>query len=490
MNTNYILMNKNRCLAKIELSSKGRINKILDIYNIEAFPVGIIPNKVITNSIIEEIRNNLDEWWQGRAIPASRQGLISMLQSINIDSTSSLAVKSLGLSLSDQYWIKPFNSSLIWDNVNFFHNNFSNDIGEAFFNPYFVNEHINFMTPDNTSDGWLRKKWIIVNNDRCLVKAGSDPYRQEPFNEIIASIIMEKLNTIPFVRYSLFYDEGQGVCSICKNFITEDTELVSGYSLSKILPRNNKTSIYEHYLNIADKLQIPNMQDFFDSLIVLDYIIANTDRHHNNFGFIRDINTMQFLKPAPIFDSGTSLWHKYSILSNRIGTSIPAQPFFKSHEQQLTLVKDWGKFDFAKLNALDEIVHDLLSKNPLIDEKRNLTICKALKERIELIKLYQAQQSKKYAIDFDINTLLNKYKSLKFNFETVYYHYKNKFAKDKVKYNPIIDKQILKQILLDGFSIEQAYRILIYSPNIKSEKMIDYMYRSLSNNDDTDNIIK
>ncbi|HIX83146.1 MAG TPA: hypothetical protein H9979_01175, partial [Candidatus Megamonas gallistercoris] len=183
----YILMNKNWELAKIELSSAGKINEIKDIYNTNAFPVGVMREDLTTSFMLKEIKNNLDEWWQKRTIPSSRQGLIAVLQEFNIDTTSILAMKALGLSLSDQYWIKPLNSNLTWDKVNFFNNDFSNDIGEVFFNPNFIKENIDFISPDNTSDGWLRKKWIILNATRCLVKAGSDPYKQEPFNEVIAS---------------------------------------------------------------------------------------------------------------------------------------------------------------------------------------------------------------------------------------------------------------------------------------------------------------
>ena len=61
---------------------------------------------------------------------------------------------------------------------------------------------LDFITPDNTSDGWLRKKWIIKNEKRCLIKSGSDPYRQEPFNEVIASLIMKNLN-VRFMKSSL-----------------------------------------------------------------------------------------------------------------------------------------------------------------------------------------------------------------------------------------------------------------------------------------------
>lgn len=42
-------------------------------------------------------------------------------------------------------------------------------------------------------------------------------------------------------------------------------------------------------------------------MIVLDYIIANEDRHLNNFGAIRDANTLAWIGMAPIYDSGASL---------------------------------------------------------------------------------------------------------------------------------------------------------------------------------------
>lgn len=429
----YILMNKNIALAQIILSDDGKIYDLLEIYNIKAFPVGIICNDIKMSN--KDIQNNLAEWWQGRAIPASRQGLFSVLQEFNIERSSILAMKCFGLSLSDQYWIKPINSKLTWDKINFFNNRFSNDIGEAFFNPNFVN---------------------------------------------------------PYVKYDFFVDEGQGICSICDNFITENTELVSGYALAKTYIRDKNTSIYNHYLDIADKNNISNIKDFFDSMIVLDYIIANTDRHHNNFGFIRDVNTLEYLSPAPIFDSGTSLWHKYSVLSNKIGTPVIAQPFYNTHEMQLSLVKNGDRFDFSKLRNITEEIYDILNKNPLIDKKRNNIICAALKERIQSIKLYQERMVNKYSIPLqsDDTDILTKFKQLKFNLQPVYFYYKNKFVpNNKIKYNPSIDKKILKQALIDGFSREQVKKILINSPNIKSEQMIDFMYRSFSHDKDLKNII-
>lgn len=45
---------------------------------------------------------------------------------------------------------------------------------------------------------------------------------------------------------------------------------------------------------------------FLYRMLVLDYIMGNTDRHTNNFGLIRSPDTQEWMGLALIFDSGTS----------------------------------------------------------------------------------------------------------------------------------------------------------------------------------------
>ena len=113
-------------------------------------------------------------------------------------------MKCYGLSLSDHYWMKPNNLEISWKDVNFFTNDFSMDFGDLVFkNELSHTEDIDLMSPDNTSDGVLQKKWIISNEKRYLVKGGSGLYNQPPYNEIIACFIMERLK-INHVAYSLY----------------------------------------------------------------------------------------------------------------------------------------------------------------------------------------------------------------------------------------------------------------------------------------------
>jgi len=93
-----------------------------------------------------------------------------------------LLTRCFGLSLSDQYWIKPQGSGLQWERINFFTNPFSEDIGNVLLGKETGKAELDFSSPDNTSDGFLKKRWKIIDGKRCLLKAGSNPFMQQPFN--------------------------------------------------------------------------------------------------------------------------------------------------------------------------------------------------------------------------------------------------------------------------------------------------------------------
>ena len=237
----YTLMHKEIPVVDIELDdASGAITRVDDVHNAAHIPIGI----AYKNDILD--RKALNKWWYGRSIPASRQGIQQALAILRIGSTQELIDKSYGLSLSDQYWIKEKGSSLEWAEINFFTNDFSRDIGDILFGGHSSSAKIDLMSPDNTSDGWLRKKWTIIDGKRCLIKGGSGVNQQEPYNEVIASELMEKLN-IPHVPYRIIM-QGDYPYSVCEDFIDADTELISADYIMKSQKKANHLTTYQHYL--------------------------------------------------------------------------------------------------------------------------------------------------------------------------------------------------------------------------------------------------
>ncbi len=353
----YTLMHKNIAVAELLLDDEtGFIQKIETTYEPKHLPVGISQKKGITD------KSELNAWWLDRSIPASRSGIRDALETLNVTNSKMLLVRCFGLSLSDQYWIKPQDSDITWNKVNFFNNPFSDDMGDVLFGGARKGENFDFSSPDNTSDGCLKKRWKIIDGKRCLIKGGSNPFRQQPFNEVIASKIMELLG-IEHIPYDLIWDDEHNPYSICEDFITDNTELVSAWRIMQTQKKDNQTSVYQHFINCCEKLGIKDAETAIDRMIVLDYIIANEDRHLNNFGAIRNAETLEWIGFAPIFDSGSSLGYDKSEVQICANKDIECKPFKKKHEEQLKLAKDFGWLDFNKLSSVDNIIFNTFDKD-------------------------------------------------------------------------------------------------------------------------------
>lgn len=373
----YVLMHKEIPVATIDLDEVlCGIRKIEEVYNEAHLPVGIH----IRHGVVD--RTELNEWWIDRSIPASRSGVSKALEALNLSNTRMLLTKCFGLSLSDQYWIRPFDrEDLHWKDINFFDHPFSEDIGDVLLGKAVKKGAFNFHSPDNTSDGCLKKRWKIIDGKRCLVKAGSAPLMLQPFNEVIATVIMGKLN-IPHVPYWLVWDD-EVPYSVCEDFITRDTELVSAWRAMQATKRDNSTSVYRHYINCCEALGIADITHAIDQMIVLDYIIANEDRHLNNFGLVRNAETLEWIGVAPIFDSGSSLGYDKLPAQILSGKDIDCKPFKKRHEEQLRLVTNYDWINFAALQHIDEDIRNVFAEAGMYaDENRICAVISSVKLRI------------------------------------------------------------------------------------------------------------
>ncbi len=343
------------------------------------------PFGLIKMNEIDKVEFN--KWWKNRQIPASRKGLKEVLHNSNVydkDSFDLLDAKAYCLSLSDQYWVKGVDEEISWESINFFDNEFSEDIGNILFNGGKTALNLNLNTPDMTSNGNYEKRWKIIDGERYLLKAGSKIYNQEPFNELIATKLYERLlNKDEYVEYSVIFDNDNAI-SKCKNFITKDTELVPAWKINEYYEFLDDEDKYTHYIRCLNNLGIKDAETLTDKMIVCDYIIANKDRHFNNFGVIRDVNTLKFIGVAPIFDNGCSLWYDENDMY--VGEFFLTKPFEEYEKTQLSLVKKMEWLNISKLEDFPNEVKNILSMDKLLSKERINKIVGQIKLRIEFVK--------------------------------------------------------------------------------------------------------
>lgn len=239
---NYILMNKNIEVLEFSYDNETHtVAKINRVIHPDYAPLGIIEYKTgIT-------RKALNNWWKDRSIPASRSRFNEVMAEMDIHSSVELLERCFGLSLSDQYWIKEENSKIEWNDINFFENDFSEDMGKLLMGQIHYSDDLDIFSPDNSSDGNLKKKWKIINNTRYLIKGGNSFNNQEPFNEIIAIKLYKRiLKNEDYVPYELIQENGM-YYSACPTMVNTNEELVSAYYIDRIIKQRGNDSLYIHF---------------------------------------------------------------------------------------------------------------------------------------------------------------------------------------------------------------------------------------------------
>ena len=387
-----ILMNKNtKVLAAEYDSGVGVFTKIYDIYNIDYAPYILKKFYVESDINTTPFRSNLSEWFRGRGIPSWRDQLDLLLHRLDITAPTELLDKAFGLSLSDQYWIKPYNSNIKYDDINFFDNNFDyTEFMEASLslNSKTIASDKSLKTPNNTTDGMLKKAWIIEDDTRYLLKCGYKNEILQPFNEVLASEICSRLG-FNHVTYTIDTYKDI-VVSKCPCFITKDTELIMAHQIKNDMKRHDSIEDYEDYVKFLESHGIKDARIKMENMYILDFLMMNEDRHLNNFGIIRDVNTLKWLDVAPIFDNGQSLnIQDYS--DNEVVISGNGRLFYKvkAFDEIIKVVKDFKRIDLSKLDGVVEWFDDLLHKYQHItnmSDRRIYKLCVLLNRQINKLE--------------------------------------------------------------------------------------------------------
>lgn len=390
----YQLMNKNTPVLSFEYNlDEHKAVRITGIDQAEAAPFGLVDRRGDIS------KAELNYWWRHRAIPASRAQIKRLLENLQLDSTLELAEKSFGLSLSDRYWLNDLDDPKTWDAVNFFDNDFSDDLGfltlgqdSAGSSPDAPDyKSVALSSPNSTLGGDLLKKWKIIDGQRVLLKSGVGFVNQEPYNEMIATQLHERLmEPGKFTPYWLFED-GRRVYSACGNMLGPDEELVAAWDLIRNVKQPNNLSDLRFYVRRCEDVGLDGdaVMDALAKMFAGDFVLANRDRHYRNFGVIRNVETLEVTRLAPVFDTGSCLWSDAEFLDVPGDFLYMAKPFKAAGmrpEDQLRLFEghfDW--LDVAKLADFPDEVRAILSRNPNIPEHRIEHIARAVEQKIDLL---------------------------------------------------------------------------------------------------------
>ena len=117
----------------------------------------------------------------------------------------------------------------------------------------------------------------------------------------------------------------------------------------------------------------------------------------NNFGALRNAETLEWIGMAPVYDSGSSLGYDKLPAEILSGQDITCKPFKNHHEEQLKLVTSFDWFKPEKLADVNELIHQICAGSPaenFIDEQRIQAISESVQRRIEYLESLSKMQDR------------------------------------------------------------------------------------------------
>ena len=128
--------------------------------------------------------------------------------------------------------------------------------------------------------------------------------------------------------------------------------------------------LYDFYVSACAAHGL-NVREDVEKMLVVDYLMANFDRHWNNFGVLIDSESREWLRAAPVFDTGEALWCDRELAQPFGGYTTPRagmmRPFARRIDDQVERhCRDLSWLDLSKLKGFPEQACDILLGNPFI----------------------------------------------------------------------------------------------------------------------------
>lgn len=279
-----ILMHKDIEVAVVEFED-GKITGLTEILNKKHMPVGTCA----PGFSYPFCNVYLQAWQRGRAVPEDRLNLAEVVRSAGMD-IYQLAELSHGMALTDCYWLKNPSEELAWDEISFHRNGFSPSLLTL------SGSGKSTSNPDYETNGCLPKSWLAIDDIPVLIKDSPPWLPTASANEVVASRIANECG----IEHAVCFPAALGnkTYSASVNIIDCDKEELVFFQVYKRTCRGSN-------LETAKKMGLT--EDFLNTMNAFDLLLGNTDRHEGNFGMLMNPDTMKFLRPASLFDSGNCL---------------------------------------------------------------------------------------------------------------------------------------------------------------------------------------
>lgn len=245
-------------------------------------------------------------WLSGRTLLLSRSNakkLYNLIQADQVETDNNraeIAIKCRAVSILDNYWLKTADDNITWSDVNLRHNSLNDIIAQVALHGKSLTLQGSLISPEFTTNGTYAKAWRRHPDDVLwLYKLGAKDAAESRI-EVMCSNLLDKMN-VEHVHYEAGEDEGKYVC-MCPAMTSDTVSIVSAMDMYSYCNVN--------HINF-DKFCYDTDASAMYKMAIVDFLISNSDRHSQNWGFYYNPKTMEILRCHPLFDHNKSFDIEY-----------------------------------------------------------------------------------------------------------------------------------------------------------------------------------
>lgn len=284
----YEVMHGDRLVCRVDSSGRSEVLQQAympyDLYLEEAEDIDTLVNNV----------TNFYHWCAGRVLTLDRQYAKAILNSIGVAQATTdkdrarIALSYHCVSLTDIFWVRMSEEELQFADINLYDNHLGNALVDIALRGRQMTVTNEELARDLSTGGSFPKAWIReANGFRLLKDGGEDVVRRE----LLASRICQCFD-FRQVRYRLYRYEGQRVTE--SDIITTKESSIVTKAAFDVYAQNHDMDTVAYCCELDAKT--------YYGMNILDYLVGNTDRHPENWGFLVENKTNRPISLYPIMD--------------------------------------------------------------------------------------------------------------------------------------------------------------------------------------------
>lgn len=242
--------------------------------------------------------NNFYYWCASRVLSLDRKyakeilNSIGMAQAVTDRDRAKISLSYHCVSLTDIYWVKKKDEEISYEKINLYDHSLNEAVVALSLRGKPMTVTNQELAPDLSTKGCFPKAWIRREKDFILLKdGGGDAVKKE----LLASRLCQCFD-FKQVKYKEGFYDGQKVT---------ESKIITSRQYSIVSKMAFEIYAQNHDLNVLDECLRIDKETYY-GMNILDYLVGNIDRHPENWGFLVDNQTNEYVSLYPIMDFNQS----------------------------------------------------------------------------------------------------------------------------------------------------------------------------------------